>query len=52
MFEVRQFSQKYADNSARHNSANNSERRSRANVLRACQQRVGHYSKFRAGYRR
>ena len=30
----------------------NSDRRSRANVLRACQQRVGLNTKFRAGYRR
>ena len=30
----------------------NSDRRSRANVLRACQQRVGLYTKVRAGYRR
>ena len=30
----------------------NSDRRSRANVLRAFQQRVGLYIKFRAGYRR
>ena len=30
----------------------NSDRRSRANVLRACQQRVGLYTKIRAGYRR
>ena len=50
--KFRQFSQKYADNSARDNSANNGDRRSRANVLRACQQRVGLYTKFRAGYRR
>ena len=28
----------------------NSDRRSRANVLRACQQRVGLYTKIRAGY--
>ena len=28
----------------------NSDRRSRANVLRACQQRVGLNTKFRAGY--
>ena len=48
--KFRHFSQKYADNSARDNSANNSHRRSRANVLRACQQRVGLYTKFRAGY--
>ena len=45
--KFRQFSQKYADN-----SANSSDRRSRANVLRACHQRVGLYTKFRAGYRR
>ena len=43
--KLRQFSQKYADN-----SANSSDRRSRANVFRACQQRVGLYTKFRAGY--
>ena len=30
----------------------NSDRRSRANVLRASQQRVGLYTKIRAGYRR
>ena len=48
--KFRQFSQKYADNSARDNSANNSDRRSRANVLRACQHRLGLYTKFRAGY--
>ena len=30
----------------------NSDRRSRANVLRACQQRVRLYTKIRAGYRR
>ena len=30
----------------------NSDHRSRANVLRLFQQRVGHYTKFRAGYRR
>ena len=30
----------------------NCDRRSRANVLRACQQRVGLYTKIRAGYRR
>ena len=30
----------------------NSDRRSRANVLRACQQRVGLNTKFRAGYQR
>ena len=39
------------DNSVKDNSANKSDRRSRANVLRACQQRVGLYTKFRAGYR-
>ena len=50
--KFRQFSQKYAENSATDNSANNSDRRSRANVMRACQQRVGLYMKFRAGYRR
>ena len=43
--KFRQFSQKYADN-----SANNSDRGSRANVLRACLQMVGLYSKFRAIY--
>ena len=36
--KFRQFSQKYADNSTRDNSANNSDRRSRPNVLRACLQ--------------
>ena len=50
--KFRQFSQNYADNSAKDNSANNWDRRSRANVLRACQQRVGIYTKFTAGYRR
>ena len=50
--KFRHFSQNYAENSARDNSANNSDRRSRANVLRACQQRVGLDTKFRAGYRR
>ena len=30
----------------------NSDRRSRANVLQACHQRVGLYTKFRADYRR
>ena len=30
----------------------NSDRRSRANVLRACQQRLGLYTKIRAGYSR
>ena len=44
------FSQKYAENSAKDNSTNNSDHRSRANVLRACQQSVGLYTKFRAGY--
>ena len=43
--KFRLFSQKYADN-----SANKSDRRSRANVLRACQQSVRLYTKFRAGY--
>ena len=43
--KFRQFSQKYADN-----SANTSDRRSRANVLQACLQRVGLYTKLRAGY--
>ena len=47
--KFRQFSQNYADNSAKDNSANNWDRRNRANVLRACQQRVGLYTKFRAG---
>ena len=50
--KIRQFNQKYADNSAKDNSANNIDCRSRANVLRACQQRVGLYTKFRASYRR
>ena len=50
--QFRQFSQNYADNSARDNSANNSDSRSRANMLRACHQRVGLYTKDRAGYRR
>ena len=35
----------------KHNEQN-SDRRSRANVLRACQQKVGLKPKFRAGYRR
>ena len=35
----------------KHNEQN-SDRRNRANVLRACQQRVGLNTKFRAGYRR
>ena len=48
--KIRQFSQMHADNSARDNSADNNDRRSRANVLQACQQRVGLYTKFRAGY--
>ena len=50
--KFKQFSQKYADNLVKDNSTNNSDRRSRANVLRACQQRVGLYTKLRAGYRR
>ena len=50
--KFRQFSQNYPENSARDNSINNSDRRSRDSVLRACQQRVGVYTKFRAGYRR
>ena len=41
--KLRQLSQKYADSSARDNSANYSDHRSRANELRACQQRVGLY---------
>ena len=49
--KFRRFSQKYADSSAKDNSANTSDRRSRANVLRACQQRIGLYKKLRGGYR-
>ena len=37
--------------SNKHNEQN-SDRRSRANVLLACQQRLGLVTKFRAGYRR
>ena len=38
--KFRQFSQKYAENSARDNSANNSDCRSRANVLRICKDSI------------
>ena len=34
--KFKQFSQNYADNWARDQSANNNDRRSRSNVLRAC----------------
>ena len=50
--KFRHFSQKCADKSAKDNSASNSDRRNRTNVLRACQQRVGLFTKFRADYRR
>ena len=39
------------DNSAKDNSAIKSDRCRRANALRASQQRVGLYTKLRAGYR-
>ena len=44
--KFRQFSQKYAESSAKDNSANNGDRRSRSNVLQACQHRVGFYTKL------
>ena len=50
--KFRQFNQKYANNLAKDNSAINIDRHSRANVLRACQQTLGLYTKLRASYRR
>ena len=40
------------DNSHWQNSSQKIHRPSRASMLRACQEKVGFYTKFRAGYRR
>ena len=45
--KLRRFSQKYADN-----TTNNSDRRSRAKMLQACQDSLGICTKFRAGIMR